>query len=174
MCKLIALRGMPGSGKSTYSAKLLKENPNLRRINKDMLRDMSNQGQFSPKDEATLNATLYFMTEEFLRNGFDVISDNMNLSDLHMLEFMRIAEGLRMPYLEPPLPAKIEVIDMDTPLDTCKWRDANRDRTVGVDIIDKIHDTWMNEDGTFPPLHPLVTKHDWISHKLYSEVVADD
>ena len=61
-------------------------------------------------------------------------------------------------------------IDMDTPLTECIKRDFERNRTVGVDIINQIHDTWMNDDGTFPELD---MSSGLITHYKYSEIIND-
>lgn len=168
MPKLTVLRGLPGSGKSTLSQKMMDENPKLRRINKDMMRQMSNQGKFSPKDENALNATLYFMTEAFLLSGFDVVSDNMNLADQHTHAFAQIIDSI---HARTDLKIEMEVIDLDVALETCIERVVarnleshweSRNMVIEPETVRSIYDQWF-KDGIFPA---LTVKRDYLVHKV--------
>ena len=52
MKKVIMMRGLPGSGKSTYAKSLLAETPNAyKRINRDELRAMFDNSHWSKGNE---------------------------------------------------------------------------------------------------------------------------
>ena len=60
MKKILILRGLPASGKSTFARKLLNENPNAwKRLNKDELRAMLDDSIHSPANEQFRNHKRY-------------------------------------------------------------------------------------------------------------------
>ena len=50
--EIILLKGLPASGKSTWSKDFIKENPDYIRINKDDLREFFNNPTFSKQTES--------------------------------------------------------------------------------------------------------------------------
>ena len=49
--KLIMTKGLPASGKSTWAKQYLDDNPGTKRVNKDDLRAMLDNGKWSKRNE---------------------------------------------------------------------------------------------------------------------------
>ncbi len=156
MPKLYVFRGLPGSGKSTWTAKCLqvansKDNVKMVRVNKDMLRDMLSAGEFGGSDEH-VNEILYKTIAYYLSKGMDVISDNMNLDPKHWDEYQDIVAEVNEVF---GLDAKIYVIDFETPIEKCIERDKFRvnQAYIGADTIHHIANKYLihdTENGFFP------------------------
>lgn len=80
MPKLILCRGLQASGKSTWALQQLKQYPDrFKRLNRDLLREMLDGGEFSYVNEASVIDAETKLAEHFLRNAYDVIIDDTNL-----------------------------------------------------------------------------------------------
>lgn len=114
--KLIALRGLPASGKTTASRAWVRQAPEKRaRVSRDALRDALyyERGVLSQPQEKAITALQEGMARELLRSGKDVVIDDLNLRLQYLKKWQRIAaeEG-----------AEFSVLDTDTPVDKCvKW-----------------------------------------------------
>lgn len=76
MKKVIMMRGLPGSGKSTYAKNLLKENPNMyKRINRDDLRAMFDNGHWSKGNEKFVKQVREMLIIKALEDGKHVLVD---------------------------------------------------------------------------------------------------
>jgi len=117
MPKVLILKGLPASGKSTYARELMEKEPGKwKRINKDDLRNMLDDGKWSKENESHILRQRDEMMSYFLRQGQNIIIDDTNLSLKH-------ESGIRMLV---DLPDTVEVKTFDTPVDECIRRDALR------------------------------------------------
>lgn len=74
------LRGLPGCGKSTFARELLrKESKRWKRINRDDLRNMMDDGTFDHTREEFVRSVQDQLILKALRDGYDVIVDNTHL-----------------------------------------------------------------------------------------------
>lgn len=136
MTRLIATRGLPGSGKSTWAnAEILKhEAGTWIRVNRDSLRDMLHAGRW--KGNKTENFTKLVQREIVsagLRDGKTVIVDDTNLSPktIQLLEILAEEYDWNL---------KLEIQDFtDVPLETCIKRDLQREKSVGEAVIRKMY-----------------------------------
>lgn len=121
--KLLMLKGLPASGKSTYAKEL--ETQGWSRVNKDDIRK-----EFFPdwthKDEREV---LYMEDAEIiaeLREGNNVVVDDTNFAPKHQPRLEKIAkdEG-----------ADFEVLFIDTPLEVCIKRNRKRPNSVPMEAI---------------------------------------
>lgn len=78
--KVLLLRGLPASGKSTYAKELVSKNHNWVRVNKDDLRAMMNNGEFSWKLEKQIVKAERELAENALKLGKNVIVDDTNFN----------------------------------------------------------------------------------------------
>ena len=93
------LVGVSGSGKTTFSKKLLDNNPNLVRVNRDDLRktlfgaDQTDKDYYSRKDFKECEKLVTEVSDQIiydtLNKGKDVIIDNTNLQRKYIEEFVR-------------------------------------------------------------------------------------
>lgn len=129
MPSITILRGLPGSGKSSYAEQLLASNANLVRVNKDDLRSMIHRGQkWSGKRESTIVELQMCMVSYALSVGKDVVIDDTNFNPSHINRYTELAN--KMSY-------DISVISINTPVNECIARDAKREgkARVNKDVI---------------------------------------
>ncbi len=126
--KLIMTRGLPGSGKTTWAKDLIDKNPGqYKRINKDDLRLMIDNGKWSKNNEDYILGVRDAMATTALLNGYNVIIDDTNLPEKHELHLKALAAGVG---------AQFEIQDFTTvPLETCLDRDSKRQNRVGKKVI---------------------------------------
>lgn len=173
-------RGMPGAGKSTRTRYLLTEHVGKwKAINKDTLRAMLDNSDWGPHNEFLLNGLVPKIARHYLRAGFNVLSDNMNLDREHVKSAIKLCQKLNEEAEkeqwaafddEPtaPLPLfprfVVEVVDIVTPLEVCIARDAARPEPIGEAVIKKIYDKYT-DNGVFRDLSNLQAKHPTIFTK---------
>jgi predicted kinase len=121
------LRGLPGSGKSTYAKRLLT-NPDWVRVNRDDLRAsvFGGAGVLSHTEENLITKMQRDIAAHALQSGLNVVVDDTNLRNKYLREWNKFAlqHG-----------AFFDVHDIDTPVDVCVSQDSARDRAVGEDVI---------------------------------------
>lgn len=125
MSKLAMMKGLPASGKST-KAKEIVEQGGWVRLNRDLLRTMLHCDKWTGRAEGlTVDAEKY-LASSFLKAGTNVVVDDCNLGDSHRDMWSAVSKDAG---------AKFEVIEMNTPVSTCRFRDMDREKRVGGDVI---------------------------------------
>lgn len=156
MPKLTILRGISGSGKSTWAR---QQNATI--VSRDAIRDMlfelhkADDQAYHKQDKNILSACESSVTvvqnstiAGLLRDGHDVIVDNTNIEWAFVKALAKI--GYRYG-------AEVEVKVFDIPLDTAVMRDLNRKamggRSVGSAVISKQHQRLKsNKSMTLDPV----------------------
>lgn len=123
--KLIATRGVPGSGKTTWAKNYAFFN-NAMRVSRDDLRRMLHGQAYDIKHEQIIRSIRTSMIYKLLRAGHDVVVDETLIKKNTETELKAIAKECG---------ADFEIKHFDTPLEVCLQRDAARDRVVGEPII---------------------------------------
>lgn len=119
-------RGLPASGKSTAAIELVNSLM-VKRVNKDSLRAMLDNGIHSKANERFVVKVRDLMVEEALRDGWSVIVDDTNFGKKHEARLRELASKYG---------AGFEVKDFtDVDLPTCIERDALREAPVGEDVV---------------------------------------
>ncbi|MGH1383790.1 AAA family ATPase [Kordia sp.] len=137
MKKIIILKGIPASGKSTYAKKLIADSPGMyKRINRDSLRAMLDNGHFSKGNEKFIKRTRDFLIKEALIHGKHVIVDDTNLDKSNLERIQQIAAAYRE---ETGHQVKVEEKIMEIDVDEAIARDAKRENPVGREVILKMH-----------------------------------
>lgn len=154
MTKLIFLRGLPASGKSTWAREQIKAgNGQVKRINKDELRLMIDNDNHSKGRENNILKMQWMMVENMLKSGYDVILDNTHFNPVHLKRARELIDQLNL--VGKP---KYELIEkfFDTPLEECLIRDRERgNKSVGRDVIMQMYNQYlkpapMGEISTLP------------------------
>lgn len=141
MAKLVLLRGLPASGKSTYSAQLVMQG--YKRINADDLRVMVDNGSYSKANEKFITDVMQTMAALALQSGLNVVYDNTNFNPFHVRWAKALCRDTR---------SELEIVDIKTPLEVCITRDLERTKgRVGKDVIMKIYNRYF-VNGQFPPV----------------------
>lgn len=120
------MRGLPASGKSMIAEEIAKSAGNTVRINKDLLRTMLHFDKFTGKNESHTRDAARKLADWFLTNNVNVIIDDTNLNPGVMQSWKDLAKIHN---------AKVEVVDVDTPIGICVMRDNNREKKVGGTVI---------------------------------------
>lgn len=139
MSKLILLRGLPASGKTIYSLKYVQQG--YKRINFDDLRLMVDNGLYTKSNDKYIVDVAQTMVALALQSGLDVVYDNCNLNPYHYKWAKSLCRDTR---------SELEVIDLETPLETCLTRDLARTQgRVGKEVIMKMYNKYFI-NGKFP------------------------
>ena len=133
MAQLIVPIGLPASGKSTYRAQWLAEDPDGRiAVSYDDLR----LGMFGPdwvwnrREEEQMKKQARMIVQKALMAGLSVIVDNTNLSRRVRSSWQDLGRDVGAEYIE---------VDVSTPLAECIRRDRQRgDKRVGQAVIDEM------------------------------------
>lgn len=135
MKQVIILRGLPGSGKTSWAKNLIAKNPNkFKRVNKDDLRDMVDGGKWSKDSEKLILALRDIIIVEALDNGNHVIVDDTNLHLKHEQRIRELVKGK----------ADVVIQDFtDVSLQTCIKNDLNRDKSVGEKVIRDMYNQFL-------------------------------
>ena len=132
MPKLFILKGLPGSGKSTYALEELRRDGNTIRVNRDELRTMlhGNLKWSGTREKATVAAEKAIVRDALLR-GQHVIVDDTNLLGSGVKRWQEFATS----------DAHVEIVDFtDVSIATCIERDRLRTGTarVGRGVIERM------------------------------------
>lgn len=139
-------RGLPASGKTTWSREMLDRQPlgSIVRLNRDDIRAMMlPAGYRTPKPDAEkrVSAVEHGPIDGLLRADVDVIVDDTNLRIKFVRNLMQIAAAAG---------ANSEVVDefLDVPVKECVRRDSLRDHPVGEAVIQGMHDKFLSGGRT--------------------------
>jgi predicted kinase len=137
MKKVIMMRGLPGSGKSTYAKSLLAEMPNVyKRINRDELRAMFDNSHWSKGNEKYVKQVRDLLIIKALEEGKHVIVDDTNLATSNETHIRQMIEAFNKANNDS---VQVELVEFDTPLEECIARDAKRPKPVGAKRIREMH-----------------------------------
>jgi predicted kinase len=137
MLKVILLRGLPGSGKSTYAKSLIDANPNIyKRINRDDMRMMFDNSKSSKSNEKFVKKIRNLLIIEALKDNKNVIVDDTNLSDTNYNSIKQLVEQFNK---ENKSNVSVEIKEMEASLSECIERDKNREKKVGEKVIRQMY-----------------------------------
>ena len=125
---LILLVGIPGSGKTTYAEKYIKENHNAVHLSSDKIRAELWGNEATQGDNNEVFSLMQSRAIEALNNGQNVVYDATNITSKDRSYIISLC----------PKFVKIECHIIWAPIETCIERDAARERTVGKEVIDRM------------------------------------
>lgn len=125
---LILLVGIPGSGKTTYAEKYIKEHPNVTHLSSDKIRAELWGNEATQGDNNEVFSLMQSRAIEALNNGQDVVYDATNITRKDRSYIIALC----------PKFVKIECHIVWASIEACIERDAARERTVGKAVIDRI------------------------------------
>jgi predicted kinase len=133
--KLKMMKGLPGSGKSTTARELVNTNGSAGRINRDDLRAMIFNNEWSGKREEIIVEVEKAIAEVLLKNKLTPIIDDTNLTEKHKNLWMRfcLENGIKN-----NIGITLDIHEMNTSLQTCIERDNLRTNPVGEVIINRM------------------------------------
>lgn len=137
--KLLALRGLPASGKTTYAKELA--NKGWVRVNKDDLRAMLNNSKFSKDNESYILSLRDEIIISSLVQGKNVVVDDTNLDPKHLIAFESIASEFLSDF-------EIRFFDVD--VQECIKRNRQRPNPVPDKVIYTMYERYIA-----PPVVPV-------------------
>lgn len=124
MREIKVLRGIPASGKSTWTKQFLAENPRFKRVNKDSFRRMLIGDNWDVKIEKIVHELQEHAIETLLGKGNSVLLDNTHLGEKYFTEVCNLAKRI----------GNVTVSEkwFDVPLEECLKRNSTR---IGVERV---------------------------------------
>ncbi len=92
---LIAVSGLPGTGKSYFSRKLAERLPSLILESDALRKSLFPTPNYSTEESARLFKAIHRLIEELLKKGISLILDATNLSEMHREYLYNIADHLQ-------------------------------------------------------------------------------
>lgn len=170
MPKLLLLKGLPASGKSTHAKELVAKG--WKRVNKDDLRAMIDSGKHSKPNEKAILYIEFHIASYFLANGYNVVVDDTNFAYEKEWRNEALAHG-----------AEFESKFFDVPVMECIERDAKRgEKSVGAKVIMGMYNRYLKpvhqENRTLQPafifdIDGTLAKMDGRSPYDYTKVSTD-
>lgn len=152
---MFVVRGLPGSGKSTFAKKWVAQDPENRvRISRDDLRHQL-YGKYyglTTSQESTITKIEWAQIKGALSARQSVIIDNQNLKDAYVYPYLKIALDHKVPVLHKDFNVDIDVV-------LAQNKEREKDRIVPEDSILKFKRRYF-KDGKFPPFPILAEKMD--------------
>lgn len=144
MLKIYFLKGLPGSGKSTWAKQKIKDSPanSIKRVNKDDLRNMLDAGRWSRGNEAFVLNVQNSIIMSALSEGKHVIIDNTNFEEKHLQSVLGLVEQFK----NIGCSIVVEEKFFDTPLKTCIERDSFRPNPVGAKVITSMYNKYIKKE----------------------------
>lgn len=138
--RIIVLRGIPSSGKSTWAKEFIKEqnqkgDKSWLRLNRDSMRWMLNDYNFDQNAEKYISDMLDYMLLRALRKGYNIIVDNVNLRESYYKEISATAQKVGNVIVEEKF--------FDIPLKEAIERDSKRENPVGDIVIKSFWDRYI-------------------------------
>ena len=182
--KVMVLRGLPWSGKSSRAKQYLKENPKTVRLNKDLARDQYFDGKHTKEREKFVIAQRNSALSNAILAGYNVIVDDTNFHDSHIKAITAIAS-----WISPNI--DIEVVDFHAWPELCKRRNKLRFKSVPDHAIERMYeqnkdtfnfiegeDYMYVPDKSLPPaaifdIDGTIARMEWRSPYDYSKVSED-
>lgn len=143
--ELVILRGLQGSGKTTFAHDWVAQDPDWRfRVNRDDIRKSAYNMYWglSHHMEGTISLAETAQAESALHAGLSVIIDATNLKARTVKDWYAVANKHGV---------KVRVHDLLTPLEECIVNDMKRDKKVGEDVIRNYNNRFFQK-GKLPPV----------------------
>lgn len=168
---IVVCKGIPGSGKSTWSIEQLRKYPGkYKRVNRDSIREMLDGGKFDWDNENFVESLRDIIIDRALRKGFDVIVDDTNLKDSVWEKICDIAKKV----------GNVRVMEryFEVTLKDALQRNSERYKKVPEDVIEAFFEKYIKgrpievRDEFFPitiPEFPL-----WDHSKIDAIIVDID
>lgn len=138
MKTIIMLKGLPASGKTTWAKEQLKKYPGrYKRVNKDDLRAMLDNGKWSSHNEKFILKIRDEIIRQTLVNDQHVIIDDTNFHPKHHDRLKEIARLNN---------ACVKIKEFNTSIEECIERDSERENSVGEKVIRDMYDKYLKKE----------------------------
>jgi len=141
--KIILTRGLPASGKTSWSREFVKNsNGKVKRVNKDDLREMVDASIYSKTNEQMILNARDNLICTFIEGGAEtIIVDDTNFEEKHFDNIKGLTDAFNNLGRHS---ITVEYKDfLDVSLDVCLERDALRAKPVGEKVIKGMHQRYI-------------------------------
>lgn len=138
--KVLILKGLPASGKSTYAKKLV-DTGNWKRVNKDDLRALLDNSKWNKKNEQFVLEVRNTIITGALANGFNIVVDDTNLHPKHINTIRGLVDIWNNTY--PTKKAEIEEKFFEITVQQAIERDLQRPHSVGERVIKQMYNQFL-------------------------------
>ena len=157
MSKIIMLKGLIGSGKSTWAKEYLKKHAEAIRVNKDDIREML----FGPDGWTKNREKLVIeirnkMIIAGLKQDKTVIVDDTNFHPDHEAAIMGIFKDFCVVNDIPMCNDNFQIKTFNVPLEICIERDSKREKPVGEKVIRDMYDKYLRPKHEYRPVNPKI------------------
>lgn len=143
--KLIMLKGLPGSGKSTWAKQMSRNNQQYVRVNKDDIREMTGYTPHRENMVCTIRDAI--VTHVLLVQKKTIIVDDTNFHPKHETRLRELATLCH---------AEFEEKFFDVPLEQCIENDLKRVKSVGEKVIRKMWRDYLYQKYPAPLYNPAL------------------
>ena len=151
MKKILVLKGLPASGKSTYAKQLVKDKPGMyKRINRDDLRHMLDGYHFTNSNEKFIKKTRDWLVQQALHAGKHVIIDDTNLAEANVIRMEQLALEHEK---ETGHKVMVDVKTFDISVEEAIERDSKRENPVGKEAIKRMHRQHFKKERKTIPIY---------------------
>jgi predicted kinase len=128
------LKGLPASGKTTYAREVALSH-DWKRVSKDDLRAMLDNGKWSKNNEKFVLAVRESLIGMALQRGLHVVVDDTNFAPSHEEKLRQLAKLFK---------AEFRIRDFShVPVETCIERDQKRQNYVGEKVIRAMYNKYL-------------------------------
>jgi predicted kinase len=140
--KIKILKGLPGSGKSTWARQFVEENKDWVRVNRDDLRNMRGF-YWLPKQEEMITKWEFEAVKSAIDSGYNVILDATNLNHKHIDKLKSFVDK------STEFEVYFEEKYFDVSPEECIKRDLKRPNSVGAEVIWGMYEKYINPPQTY-------------------------
>jgi predicted kinase len=143
--KIIVLKGLPASGKTTYGKKLIEQSGSkhggprtMVRISRDDLRESMFNYIMDQKHEKIIRELRDYMIVSALKKGYDVVIDETNLNPKNLPGYKQLVKDAGFEN-----DVEFEEKFFDKSLKQCIADDLKRPRSVGAKVITRFYEQYF-------------------------------
>lgn len=146
--EIIILRGIPGSGKSTYSEKLMGQG--WKRLNKDCIRTMLNNYSLDNSDEDIVHQIQMNSLRILMKKGRNIVIDNTHTKSKYVKELIKAIKENQIRNEQDNIRFEygVRIKHVDVSLETAIERNAKREVPVMEEVIKRMYAQLQETDRT--------------------------
>lgn len=146
--EIVILRGVPASGKSTYSNSLV--NQGYKRLNKDYIRLMLNNYSLDNSDEDTVHSIQRIGLMQLMKKRRNIVIDNTHTKQKYINDLLKDIKHNQTDLHRGSVNVDygVKIVNIDVPLEVAIERNSKREAPVMEEVIRRMYDQLHNTDMT--------------------------
>lgn len=148
--KIIWVRGMQASGKSTWTEEFITKNQNYKRVNRDLIRQMLSNYTYNDVNEKLVTIIENQTIDNLIEQEYNIVIDRMNLN---MKQLHSEINKLKQKIENKGLSFEYEIKEFPISLSEAILRDSKRSKVLGKNVL---KNTWNKYELE---LKEMINKH---------------